>query len=191
MQEDSSGCEGQSSCTLLTPCAKRIRRDHRATPTSPSLESARSFESTALHACKGSLDVVGDNGGHLTLSAGDAEMTDGEDEGGKPQVRSCTAAGSSRPCQTVFGMQMCRSAGCSEQGQIAEPSINAPDASKLQTKTCVVKNMTWLDIRLAEGVGSGAGPCCAAARGPSLQQHPSSNACEPPQECVSAQHACL
>ena len=141
MQEDGSGCEGQSSCTLLTPCAKRIKRDNRATPTSPSLESARSFESTGPHACKGSLDVVGDNGGHLTLSAGDAEMTDGEDEGGKPQVSICTAAGSPKSCQTVFGMQICRSGGCSEQWRIAEPSINAPNALKLQTKTCVVRNV--------------------------------------------------
>ena len=93
VQEDGSGCEGQSSCTVLAPSAKRIKRDYRATLTSPILESACSFESTTPHACKGPLDVVGDNAGHLTSSACEAEMTDGNDEGGKPQVRNCLASG--------------------------------------------------------------------------------------------------
>ena len=126
VQEDGSGCEGQSSCTLLAPSAKRIRRDNRPSLTSLSLESARSFERTALHACKGPLDVVEDNGGHLALSVGDAEMSNGEDEGDKPQVRSCTAAGSPSSCQTIFGMQICSIGGCSEQRQIAELSNDAP-----------------------------------------------------------------
>ncbi len=111
---------------MLAPSAKRIRRDYRASLTSPILESACSFESTAPHAYKSPLDVVGDNGGHLTLSAGDAEMSDAEDEGGKPHVRSCTAAGSPSSCHTVFGMYIRSIGGCSEQGQIAESSSNAP-----------------------------------------------------------------
>lgn len=120
VQEDGSGCEGQSSCTVLAPSAKRIKMDYRATMTSPILESAYSFESTAPHAHKGVLDVVGDNGRHLGLSAGDAEMTDGDDEGGKPQVRDCTVSGSAHIPLTVFGVQICRDGGCNEQGCVQQ-----------------------------------------------------------------------
>ena len=135
VQEDGSGCEGQSSCTLLAPSAKRIKRDCRATPTSPILERARSFESAAPHACKGPMDVVGDSGGHVTLSAGDSDMTDGNNEGGKPQVSICTALGFPLYINTVLGMQICRSAGCSEQGQTAESYMNAPVKHPSSTAT--------------------------------------------------------
>ncbi len=61
VQEDgSSGCEGQSSCTIAAPAAKRIKREGAAVLSGVPQTSAGTHESSALNIARGQLDVVGD-----------------------------------------------------------------------------------------------------------------------------------
>ena len=76
-QDNSSGCEGQSSCTVMAPSAKRSREEGNTTTTTSPLMSMGSLESSALNFGKGHIDVVEDSERHLpTASMGDTEMTE-------------------------------------------------------------------------------------------------------------------
>ena len=70
MQEDgSSGCEGQSSCTIATPAAKRTKREEAAVLSGVPQISAGTYQSSALNIAKGQLDVVGDSERHKKQAA--------------------------------------------------------------------------------------------------------------------------
>ena len=77
MQDNSSGCEGQSSCTIITPSAKRSREEGDTINPTSLLMSTGLLESSALNFGKGHIDMVEDSERHSpSASMGDTEMTE-------------------------------------------------------------------------------------------------------------------